>query len=111
MTCIVGPAGSAGSAGSVGIDLGTDPGVRAGGKLLTQRGDVAHRNPDHAVLAAVAGVLRQVQHSLRSRDLHIRRQPGLELVLPVQGEAQVLELARQHLPGRHHPQHRNGRPG
>ena len=63
------------------------------------------------MLAAIAGVLRRVQHSLRSRDLRIRRQPRLELVLPVQGEAQAPELERRRLPDRHHPQHRNGRPG
>ena len=35
---------------------------------------LATENPDHAMLAAIAGVLRRVQHNLRSRDLRIRRQ-------------------------------------
>jgi hypothetical protein len=59
---------------------------------LTDISLVVRRDPNRGAWAAVAMVLGQVQHAIVPRHLHIKRESGLESMLPIEVEPKELHI-------------------
>ena len=74
-----------------------------------KRFELVDADPDGTARRAIAVVLADVQHAVAARDLHVQRHAGLEAMLPVDLEAEPVDVELAGLAFVEAPQDRNDR--